>query len=140
MIKQKFRPAILLSCYKLSNTLTYNRLEKNKKLQWTSYFISNLPFYLHYIATLDIGSSKMADVPIDCEFPVWGLLPKKETGVVSFLNKNPAYDGRDTIIAIFDSGVDPAASGLEVRKLSCHVCFVAILICFFTNVGVCFGF
>ncbi|CAG9796314.1 unnamed protein product [Diatraea saccharalis] len=56
----------------------------------------------------------MADVPTDCDFPIWGLLPKKETGVVSFLNKNPNYDGRDTVIAIFDSGVDPAATGLQV--------------------------
>lgn len=71
---------------------------------------------LFVIATLNIESSKMADVPIDCDFPVWGLLPKKETGVVSFLNKNPTYDGRDTVIAIFDSGVDPAAAGLKVKK------------------------
>lgn len=61
-------------------------------------------------------SSKMAALPID-EFPVWGLMPKKETGVVSFLTKNENYDGRDTIIAIFDSGVDPAADGLKVKKL-----------------------
>ncbi|KAJ8735983.1 hypothetical protein PYW08_006639 [Mythimna loreyi] len=58
----------------------------------------------------------MADAPIDCEFPVWGLLPKKETGVVSFINKNANYDGRDTVIAIFDSGVDPAAAGLTVTS------------------------
>ncbi|XP_022822336.1 tripeptidyl-peptidase 2 isoform X2 [Spodoptera litura] len=63
-----------------------------------------------------IGSSKMADAPIDCDFPVWGLMPKKETGVVSFITKNPIYDGRDTVIAIFDSGVDPAAAGLTVTS------------------------
>lgn len=65
----------------------------------------------------------MAETPIDCEFPVWGLMPKKETGVVSFLNKYANYDGRDAVIAIFDSGVDPAAAGLKVKNVSCHVLF-----------------
>ncbi|GBP73480.1 Tripeptidyl-peptidase 2 [Eumeta japonica] len=68
------------------------------------------------LETLNFKSIKMADGPIDCEFPVWGLLPKKETGVVSFLSKSPEYDGRNTIIAIFDSGVDPAAAGLSVTS------------------------
>ena len=44
-------------------------------------------------------------------FPAWVLQPRKETGASSFVSKNPEYDGRGTIIAVLDSGVDPAAGG-----------------------------
>jgi len=51
------------------------------------------------------------------KFPVWALVPKKETGVIDFLAENKSYDGRNVTIAIFDSGVDPGAPGLKVRTL-----------------------
>lgn len=58
----------------------------------------------------------MADVVVNKSFPGDCLVPKKETGVVNFLKKYPEYNGEGVTIAIFDSGVDPKAAGLEVSK------------------------
>ncbi|EDW32157.1 GL10584 [Drosophila persimilis] len=55
----------------------------------------------------------MATSGIVESFPTGALVPKAETGVLNFLQKYPEYDGKDVTIAIFDSGVDPRATGLE---------------------------
>nr|KYP62018.1 Tripeptidyl-peptidase 2 [Cajanus cajan] len=44
------------------------------------------------------------------------LMPKQEIGVDRFLDAHPEYDGRGALIAIFDSGIDPAADGLQVTS------------------------
>lgn len=63
----------------------------------------------------------MADVVVDKNFPSDCLVPKNETGVVSFLKKYPDYNGDGVTIAILDSGVDPKAVGLEVSCVRCVI-------------------
>ena len=42
-----------------------------------------------------------------------GLLPKKETQSLEF---SKHHDGKDIVIAILDTGVDPAAPGLKITS------------------------
>ncbi|KAJ7534844.1 hypothetical protein O6H91_12G006500 [Diphasiastrum complanatum] len=53
---------------------------------------------------------------IDTSTFLAGLMPKKEIGADKFLEAYPHCDGRGIVIAILDSGVDPAAAGLQLTS------------------------
>ncbi|KAL5811222.1 hypothetical protein ACOSQ4_027790 [Xanthoceras sorbifolium] len=44
------------------------------------------------------------------------FMPKKEIGADRFIDSHPEFEGRGILIAIFDSGVDPTAAGLQVTS------------------------
>lgn len=64
-----------------------------------------------YIYIVDMNQSS---VNIDTNFPSGGCLPKQPTGALQLLTKHPQYDGRQVIIAVIDTGIDPLANGLQV--------------------------
>lgn len=51
-------------------------------------------------------------------FPLSHSVPRVETEAALFMETHPTYDGRGTVIAIFDTGVDPLAPGLQVCTIS----------------------
>jgi len=48
------------------------------------------------------------------EFDFSSVVPKSEIEATEFLVENPDFDGRGSVIAIFDTGVDPGGHGLSV--------------------------
>ncbi len=59
--------------------------------------------------------ARSADDPLP-RFPTIDLLPKQVTGALEFLAEHPEADGRGITVAIFDTGVDPGAPGLQVTS------------------------
>ncbi|AES62527.2 tripeptidyl peptidase II [Medicago truncatula] len=62
------------------------------------------------------GTASLRNFKLNQSTFLASLMPKTEIGVDRFLHSYPHYDGRGVLIAIFDSGVDPAAAGLQVTS------------------------
>lgn len=68
---------------------------------------------------ISLGTALMVGAenpPVDFETLRSALIPKREVGAEQFIRDNPTYDGRGVVIAVFDTGVDPAAAGLAVTS------------------------
>ena len=68
------------------------------------------------LLVLGLGSLSAATAPAELDLVSLrsALIPKREVGADAFLKEHPTWDGRGVVIAVWDTGVDPAAAGLAV--------------------------
>jgi tripeptidyl-peptidase II len=65
---------------------------------------------------MSIGNSAALEGEVDGDARWLGAMPKAEIQALQFTREHPEYDGRGVIIAIFDTGVDPGAAGLQTTS------------------------
>lgn len=65
-----------------------------------------------FVSTISFALAASVSVLAN-SFPTTGIMPKEEIGALKFLKEHPEYDGRGVVVAIFDTGVDPGAEGLQ---------------------------
>lgn len=90
---------------KLESSETQIMRNRLAVVYWLLLSVSTLMFGI-------LGSSIAKESGKDREF-VYGLMPRQETGALEFVEQHPEYDGREVVVAIFDTGVDPGAVGLQ---------------------------